>query len=78
MAIDHFGKYHNTIWFCFLLGPLFLFSLGTIVKSPEKLETMLMQNLGDKQRVLWYFLDRPKPPTTRTAARDAVNRFQTM
>ena len=38
-----------------------MFSLaGDHYKSQEKLETMLMQNLGGgKQRVLWYFPEWP-------------------
>ena len=36
-----------------------MYSLGTICKSQEKLETKLMQYLGGQKRVLWYF---PKWP----------------
>ena len=34
---------------------LFLFSLGTIVKSIDKLETMLMQNLGGQTKTIMVF-----------------------
>ena len=42
----------------FCISIVFVFSWDRC-KSQEKLETMLMQNLGNKQRVLWYF---PKWP----------------
>ena len=62
------GKYilaisENTI-ILFVWPPKFCISFDFVFswdhcKSQEKLETMLMQNLGDKQRVLWYFQEWP-------------------
>ena len=59
-TIGHCGKYHNTPClspqilhkhcFCFLLGPF---------KSHEKLETVLMQNLGEQTKSIMVFSGVP-------------------
>ena len=58
-----FEEYHNTLLFPpkFCINIVFVFSWDHC-KSQEKVETMLMQNVGEgKQRILWYF---PKWPIT--------------
>ena len=66
VGIGNFGKYHNTLLFPrkFCINIVFVFSWDHC-KSQEKVETMLMQNVGGggggKQRILWYF---PKWPIT--------------
>ena len=63
-TIDHSRKYHNrqtiilTLKFCISI----VFSFSWELKRPqEKLKTMLMQNLGVKNKeyygMLWYFLE---------------------
>ena len=54
--IGHFGKYHNTL----CLSPKFCISIvvvfsGDRCKSQEKLETMLMQNLGGQRKSIMVF-----------------------
>ena len=54
--ISHFGKYHNTL----CLSPKVCISIvvvfsGDRCKSQEKLETMLMQNLGGQTKSIMVF-----------------------
>ena len=56
--IGHFGKYHNTL----SLYPQILHKHGFVFswdhcKSQEKLETMLMQNLGGQTKSIMVFFE---------------------
>ena len=52
----HFGKYHNTLCLSskFCISVVFVFSWDHC-KSQEKLETMLMQNLGTQTKSIMVF-----------------------
>ena len=61
-AIAHFGKYHNTLCLspqilhehCFCISIVSSFSWD-LQWSQEKLETMLMQNLGGQIKIIMVF-----------------------
>ena len=55
-AIGHIGKYHNPLCFAlkFCISIIFVFSWDHC-KSQEKLETMLIQNLGEQTKSVMVF-----------------------
>ena len=58
-GIGHFGKYHNTLCLSppnFCISIVFVFSWG-LCNSQEKLETMLMQNLGGQRKSIMVFFE---------------------
>ena len=57
-SIDHYRKYHNAL-FCqpkILLKHCLQFLLGVKMAPRETENKAYVKCLGDKQRVLWYFI----------------------
>ena len=56
LSMGHSGKYRNTLYLSpkFYISIVFVFSRDHC-KSQEKLETMLMQNLGEQTKSIMVF-----------------------